>query len=243
MIYSENGKYFSECDECHKTREISLKYYKIREKEQKINSLCPSCRQLGSRNHAFKKEPWNKGLTKKTSKSVEAYAESSKETKKNNGYKPSWNSGKTMAELKGEEWATEFKRKVSKSKTGVPNLKKRGITSEYAKSFNNIKKLIRMRLWNSWGQKIRQRDNYCCVICGAKHVYLEVHHIKPFRTFIREVAKELSLDLSRWDSFTPDTIELLCQKIVELHKLEHGITVCAPCHKSIDPFRKNYKEE
>ena len=237
MFYEVEGRYYSKCDECHKTREFKVVQFRKQIRKQLALWLCKSCQQRGERNRFYGKKAWNKGLTEATSSSVALNASRMRATKKARGHRPSWNSGRTYAELKGERWAADHSKRISERKKGVPNLRRRGMTSDYATSFSQIRRLIQMRLWNSWGQAIRARDNFSCVLCGASNIYLEVHHLKTFRSILKEVAAIEGIDLNAWRRLSREDVERLCQAVVDFHKPEYGITVCTSCHKSIDSLR------
>ena len=38
--------------------------------------------------------------------------------------------------------------------------------------------------------KAAKRDDYTCQLCGAKHVVLHVHHIRPFSEIVAEILNE-----------------------------------------------------
>ncbi len=68
---------------------------------------------------------------------------------------------------------------------------------------SSIKHLMRgSPEWRTWRKQIFERDDYRCIDCGERGVFLEPHHIEP-----------LKKTLSR--AF--DT--------------RNGITLCRPCHK------------
>lgn len=55
--------------------------------------------------------------------------------------------------------------------------------------------------WKIWRERIFNRDNYTCLLCGNKGYYLTPHHIKSFTNFVE----------NRFDT-------------------ENGLTVCLSCH-------------
>jgi len=61
----------------------------------------------------------------------------------------------------------------------------------------------------NWRRRVFDRDNYTCQKCGAHGVYLEAHHIIPWRESIE----------ARFD-------------------INNGITYCKKCHAEMDKFRK-----
>jgi hypothetical protein len=71
-----------------------------------------------------------------------------------------------------------------------------------------INRVIRTsKLYKLWRQMVFQRDNFTCVWCGAKDVYLNADHIKPFAYF-----PELRFYIN------------------------NGRTLCVPCHKKTDTY-------
>ena len=60
--------------------------------------------------------------------------------------------------------------------------------------------------YKDWVKSIKERDNECCVLCGANQ-HLEAHHVFSFKNFI-----PLRLDL------------------------HNGITLCHWCHKKYHAF-------
>lgn len=233
MIYEIDGKYYKQCDECGKINEIKKQSYK--KNLLKDIHLCNSCNQKGERNHRYKKTPWNKGLTKETDDRVKKYCEACSLTKQ--GYEP-WNKGSTYDELKGEEWADNFKQKLSETKKGVPNYKRR---KEFNKSkpFSYFRRMCRVPLYASWTRKVLERDNFKCVYCGYDRD-LEVHHLRGFSDIVRKVAKELNIDLNDYKELTEYEYNTLREAIINEHKLEDGITVCDECHKGIDERRRRF---
>jgi len=78
-----------------------------------------------------------------------------------------------------------------------------------------------------WREEIFRRDEYTCRICGnhgyvgnGKSVYLEAHHIKPFRIILKEFLATYKLSLNN----------ILNYK--EFWDLSNGITLCTKCHKT-----------
>jgi len=234
MLYEKNNICYIVCDECKKEKIVKRQYYLLCKRKNININLCGSCRQKGKRNHSHGKNPWNIGLTKETDERVKQYGLNGSKSKL--GCVP-WNKNKSYEELKGKEWSNNFKNKVSKVKTGVPNLKIRGITTNYAKCFRNIRKIISMRLYNTWGRKIMERDKFCCQKCPKVGGKLEVHHLKPLRNIIKEVAKNINLDLNKWNEWDSKTIENFVVNVIDFHKMEHGITLCRKCHCEVDLFR------
>lgn len=61
--------------------------------------------------------------------------------------------------------------------------------------------------YKQWRNQIFERDNYTCVFCKSRGVYIEADHIKPWSLF-----PELRLDLS------------------------NGRTLCKPCHSQTETY-------
>lgn len=235
MVYEKDNKYYSVCDDCGKIVEVQRQTYLKNLK--KNNHYCLSCAQKGERNHQFGKSAWNKGLTKETDERVRRGAELDSKAKM--GSVP-WNKGYTYDELKGKEWADEFKKKSSCSKRGKPHLKKRK-SSNRDKSWSYFRKLCKSLLYTTWVRPIMERDEFKCQHCGETK-NLEVHHLKPFRVILLEASKKEELNLNDYKTFSDDEFERLRNAIVKMHKMEDGITLCEKCHKEMDKYRKKFDE-
>lgn len=74
------------------------------------------------------------------------------------------------------------------------------------------------KAFREWREKVFERDDYTCQMCGVRGGYLEPDHIKPFAYF-----PELRFELS------------------------NGRTLCQPCHRTTDTFgykaKINYGDE
>jgi 5-methylcytosine-specific restriction endonuclease McrA len=235
MIYEENSKYYRICDDCGDIKEIQRQTY--RKNLEKEYHYCLSCCQKGERNHQYGKSAWNKGLTKEVDERVKKYGELCSETKK--GYEP-WNKGFTYEELKGKEWSDDFKRKVSKVKTGKPNYKRR-TSMNRRRTYTQIMKSCRALLYTEWKRKILERDEFKCTKCGTNKE-LEVHHLRPFREIIRLIAKKMNIDLDNFKDITDEEYAIFRDNIVKEHKLEDGITLCKKCHMDVDECRRIFYE-
>lgn len=83
--------------------------------------------------------------------------------------------------------------------TGALNNKwKGGITSENDK-------IRKSRIYKIWTKAVFEKDDYSCQECGARGVYLQAHHLKPFATY-----PELRF------------------------AIDNGQTLCRKCHHSIN---------
>lgn len=120
----------------------------------------------------------------------------------------------------------DARRKNSESKKGKPSYPKSKETREKLRQANLGSKShfwqggkteeLRKRRSNAeareWRKKIFERDNYTCVLCGARsskenHVVLNADHIKPWSLF-----PELRLEMS------------------------NGRTLCLPCHRNTETW-------
>lgn len=102
---------------------------------------------------------------------------------------------KISEKLKGKTFTEEHRRNLSKSQSGENGNNWRG-------GITTINKKIRNSIDNKlWREAVFARDNYTCQDCGARGVYLNAHHKRPF------------------------------SKYPELRfAIDNGITLCKPCH-------------
>ena len=82
----------------------------------------------------------------------------------------------------------------------------------------------------------------CCQKCGSRK-NLEVHHLRPFRDILRDVSKKLNLNLSKYNEWSVEELNLFREEIIKEHKLEDGITLCKLCHMEEDRFRRRFKDD
>lgn len=109
-----------------------------------------------------------------------------------------WNKGKKVSE--------QTRLRMREAHRGEKcNFWKGGITS----SNLAIRHSVEMRIWR---EKIFERDNYTCVWCGIRGVYLNADHIKSFAHY-----PELRFELS------------------------NGRTLCEPCHHKTPTFKNKKK--
>ncbi len=94
--------------------------------------------------------------------------------------------------------------------------------------------VIRTRLYSSWVKPNLVRANFCCEVCSATKVTLEVHHHSvSFADSLMgilngRILKELS----------DDEFEIVILDMIENHRQIVGMVVCVPCHKTIDAKRR-----
>lgn len=97
---------------------------------------------------------------------------------------------------------------VSPLNKGKPNYKVRGANSNFWKGgVSKINRSERANImgtleYKNWRRAVFERDNFTCVWCNRKGIYLNADHIKPFAYF-----PELRFDIS------------------------NGRTLCVDCHK------------
>lgn len=108
-----------------------------------------------------------------------------------------------------EEWIEKMRTNALKNNIGarLPHYKgeespmwRGGITPINLKIRNSTE-------YKVWRKAVFKRDNYTCVICGVRGVYLHADHIKPFALY-----PEYRLIVS------------------------NGRTLCVPCHKGTDTY-------
>lgn len=194
--------------------------------------------QRGENNPRFKREPWNKGLTKEDPR-VLHYSEKCKETKKQNP-KPAWNKGLT----KEDPRVAQYVEKISASKKGRPNYKKRiPISESQTKCKAYFHYRFKQGLYTHWVYPILERDNFHCVICKQKSEPLEVHHLKSYGEIFQECLEKLNLNIKNWQSWNNIEIESLHNLILKSHSLDMGISVCTACHGKIDKHRQKFLQK
>lgn len=59
-----------------------------------------------------------------------------------------------------------------------------------------------------WAQKVKERDNYTCQLCGMKNVFLHSHHLYAWKFF---------------ENFRYD--------------LDNGLTLCVRCHSAFHLYK------
>lgn len=234
MIIIEDGKYFRICDDCQDRKEITKNTFNAY-KRNKDEHFCSSCYQKGKRNHQYGIPSWNAGLTKETDERVAEY--SKKDSLAKVGSEP-WNYGKSYEELKGKEWAKNFREKMSKVRTGK-KLENRRFSTKRNKSYKYFRNLVKASVYLEWGKEVLERDCFACRECG-KRKELEVHHLRPFRKIIETVANKLLVDLNNYDKLSDKEFDLFVKEIVKEHKLEDRITYCKDCHKKFDKYRDKF---
>ena len=78
--------------------------------------------------------------------------------------------------------------------------------------------------------KIKERDNYTCQICGKTHTILHVHHIKSFSEIVHEILlehKDLNPESDKYELYD---IIVHDERFLDLDNL---ITYCKDCHIAI----------
>jgi len=170
-----------------------------------------------------KRIPWNKGK-KYTSKPC------SEETKRkisisNKGRIHTLEARKHMSEAhignkgfwEGKSRTERTKHKISLTKINQKLTREK--SNNWKGGISKIHDLIRRcAKYKLWREKIFERDNYTCKLCGAKGVYLNAHHLDAYKDIINE--------------YKPKTITD-AYKIKKLWDISNGITVCESCHKKI----------
>lgn len=120
---------------------------------------------------------------------------------------------KISTALKGRFFSKESRKKMSLAKKGLYSGSKHpnwqgGITPVNQKIKNSLE-------YKLWRESVFKRDNYTCVFCKAKGVYLNADHIKPFSLF-----PELRF------------------------AIDNGRTLCVSCHRNTDTYAgkiRNYE--
>lgn len=98
------------------------------------------------------------------------------------------------------------------------------------RDFNNS---CRRDLYPKWTFLVLSRDNFKCRECGSTE-NLQVHHIKPLREFISEVKRRHNMKC--FSNMSGEELQPLVNEVVNMHRLDDGITLCARCHDVHDPL-------
>jgi hypothetical protein len=126
--------------------------------------------------------------------------------------KPSWNAGRKVATNTGK---THFKKGMNPWNKGIKHEAvsgeknhnwRGGVTKEHEK----IRKSLEYKLWR---KAVFERDNYMCVQCNARGVWIEADHIKQFAYH-----PEMRLNI------------------------DNGRTLCKPCHRKTDTWGNIFRD-
>lgn len=93
----------------------------------------------------------------------------------------------------------------------------------------SLRSLVHVLLKPVWIDPILKRDRFTCQVCHKRGGEMEVHHLRPYRKIRDEVIKQ-NPDISLRTFEGKKEIAL---KIVSVHKLIYGITLCVSCHADI----------
>jgi len=154
---------------------------------------------------------------------------------------------KTKHPKYGTHWSKDDKKKISNSQpykgkhiqtnTGRTHFKKghECTPAMIEASKQNIKLCIhpnenlefetRVRNWlqtkYNWYNKVFERDNYTCWVCGKRGGCLHAHHTTPFIQIIEDFIKKEGENMDKIKTYE------------ELITLRNGITLCAKCHREL----------
>ncbi len=91
-------------------------------------------------------------------------------------------------------------------------------------------KVRNLKEYKNWRTSVFKRDDYTCQKCDERGLYLEAHHIIPFKFITEEY--ELS-----FNDITNKFLILNASKYEKLWDINNGITYCKECHIEEDTFR------
>ena len=84
--------------------------------------------------------------------------------------------------------------------------------------------------YKNWRNKVYEKANYRCEICGGGEHFLEAHHKKSYAGLLKEFLKE-------YDQFSPiedkETLIRLAIKWQPFWDINNGKCLCEDCHKII----------
>lgn len=116
----------------------------------------------------------------------------------------------------GKKMTEEHKNKISESHRGSKCYIWKGGISKIDSTCRSLSK------YKQWRSCCFERDKWTCQTCGARGVYVTVHHIKSFAKIIRENNIKNSEDA------------LKCE---EMWDMNNGVTLCEECHKLTDNYK------
>lgn len=83
-----------------------------------------------------------------------------------------------------------------------------------------------------WRNSELRRNDYTCYVSGIRAGDMHVHHITPFHVMRDEMVAELGVDLRPTISdYTDLEVEVMRERIAEMHEDEQGYVLSAPIHK------------
>ena len=164
--------------------------------------------------------PWHKGKGKKWG--IPLFCKTCKKEFILDGEKGG-HSGYVYCSKECKDKDNSWKIKVSKTKTGVPNLKARGKPHYYHRGernpnwnggFSKDRSHYNSLEYINWRRDVFIRDEFTCRECGVKHTYITAHHIKSWRNY-----PELR------------------------YEVDNGKTLCEDCHKKTDNYKGRARKE
>lgn len=161
--------------------------------------------------------PWNKGLTKECNESIRKISNSKIGKKRDDATKvkmPLFKKG-MIPWNKGKKISLNHRIKFSLAKT------KERIFSGFRSSLN--KQIRNCPEYKEWRLMVLGRDNYTCNRCGARGIYLEVHHI---------VSLYLLIHINKIKNLAD------FRSCNELWSVKNGVTLCRNCHIIVDEKRR-----
>lgn len=113
-------------------------------------------------------------------------------------------------------WTSDRNRKMNMAKKPEDHWNWKG-------GISKIDRIIRrMPEYLKWRSDVFSRDNWTCMTCGVRGVYITAHHIKSFAKILKENNIKTTND---------------ARKCGELWDINNGVSLCENCHSLTDNYK------